>query len=391
MGLPTPIRVALFTDAYEEPNGVATLSREFAGYAQSRGLPMMVVRGGRNGEYSTVGSLTTLVLERGRFSFKLDQDLYCDPVFIRHKSRARAAIEDFAPDLIHITGPGDMGIFGARLAHLCRIPLVASWHTNLHEYAARRIRKSLSRLPSSVVSPMAQIAEQYSLKALLRFYKLAHLSMAPNLELVNLIADSTGRPCAGMLHGVDLDRFRPSHRQRSNDVFSIGYVGRLTVEKNVQRLVDIDRQLKLRGARSFRFTIIGDGSEHNWLSQQLPDAHLTGVLRGDALAEAMAGLDAFVFPSETDTFGLVVLEAMASGVPVIVACGGGPQYQVRHGVDGFVAENTNQFVEAILMLQREPKTLEDMRLEAWRHACESSWSQVFDQVHATYRSHLFSS
>jgi phosphatidylinositol alpha 1,6-mannosyltransferase len=387
--LPTPIRVALFTDAYEEPNGVASLSREYANYAQRQNLPMMVVRGGKQGRHSTEGSLTTLLLKRGPLSFRLDQDLYCDPVFVRHLAETRAAVKQFAPDVVHITGPGDMGIFGARVAHLGRIPLVASWHTNLHEYAAKRIRKGLSLLPSGSVDQVACLAEKYSLKALLRFYKMARMTMAPNLELVRLIAESTGKPCCGMMHGVDLERFRPCRRSGENKVFTIGYVGRLTSEKNVRRFVAIDEQMKQLGVASYRFILIGDGGERCWLKDRLPDALIPGVLRGEELADAVAGFDTFVFPSETDTFGLVVLEAMASGVPVIVARGGGPQYQVEEGVNGFVAETTEQFVEAILRLKGDPQRLKSMRTEARTHACENSWNQVFDQVHEAYRTHLF--
>ncbi len=147
-----PIRVALFTDAYEEPNGVASLSREYAEYSRRKNAAMLVVRGGRHTTTHQDGSLRTLLLKRGLASFRLDQDLYCDPVFVRHLPQTMQEVQEFAPDVVHITGPGDMGILGARIAHLCRIPLVASWHTNLHEYAAKRIRKGLSLLPGSAVA-----------------------------------------------------------------------------------------------------------------------------------------------------------------------------------------------------------------------------------------------
>jgi phosphatidylinositol alpha 1,6-mannosyltransferase len=233
-------------------------------------------------------------------------------------------------------------------------------------------------------------AERYSLKALLRFYKIARMTMAPNLELVNLIAASNSKPCCPMLHGVDLERFRPCRRRREEGVFTIGYVGRLTSEKNVRRIGEIESMLKAVGARNYRFVLVGDGGERSWLEQNIENAELPGVLRGDLLAETFAGFDAFVFPSETDTFGLVVLEAMASGVPPIVARGGGPQYQVTEGSDGYVVDSTEGFVEAILELQRDSAKLARMRVAARAHACQNSWTPVFDQVHEAYRTYLFS-
>lgn len=380
----------MFTDAYEEPNGVASLSREFANYAQRQNLPMLVVRGGNQTRLIEDGSVSTLLLKRGPASFPVDQDLYCDPAFVRHMKHVTEVLREFKPNVIHVTGPGDMGICGARLAHLERVPLVASWHTNLHEYAAKRVRKGCRFLPGTIVDRLAKLAEAKSLDALLWFYKKARLTMAPNAELVELLKGATRRPCTAMLHGVDLERFRPCRRKSNPGVFTIGYVGRLTSEKNVRKIAEIEAALDQAGAKNFRLVLVGDGGERGWLQQNLKHAELRGVLRGDALADAFAEFDAFVFPSQTDTFGLVVLEAMASGVPVIVARGGGPQYQVTEGVNGFVADSIEDFVSAILRLQSDEQLLSRMRAGARVHASDNSWTPVFHQVYETYRQYLFS-
>lgn len=384
-----PIRVAYFTDAFLEPNGVASLSREFVRYAQRHEFPMLVVRGSNQTRFTEEGCVSTLEVKRGPASFRLDQDLYCDPIFARHMQRAMEEMERFRADVVHITGPGDMGIFGARIANLCRKPLVASWHTNLHEYAGRRIRKGLGMLPAPALNRIAGLAEDYSLKALLRFYRMAQLTMAPNKELVTMLQDYTKRPCCLMLHGVDLERFHPQKRTIRNGPFTIGYVGRLTAEKNVRQLAAVERELDRIGVCNYRFLVVGSGSEGHWLQQNMQHLEMPGVLRGEDLAAAFANMDAFLFPSETDTFGLVILEAMASGVPVVVTRGGGPQYQVEEGVTGFVVDQGRGYAEAIARLQTDPALRMSMGCAARRHACENSWKRVFDQVHSCYRQYLF--
>ena len=114
----------------------------------------------------------------------------------------------------------------------------------------------------------------------------------------------------------------------------LGFCGRLSIEKNVFLLARIRTELMERGITNFRFLIIGHGKEEGWLRQHLPNAEFTGVLRGHDLARAYANMDLFVFPSHTDTFGNVVLEALASGVPAIVTPDGGPRYIVKDGETG---------------------------------------------------------
>ena len=127
-----------------------------------------------------------------------------------------------------------------------------------------------------------------------------------------------------MTRGVDTALFTPARRSRRDTAtVNIGYVGRLSTEKNVRALASVQRALIDAGLRDIRFTIVGDGAEQPWLREHLAAADFTGVLRGDPLADAYANFDLFLFPSETETVGNVVLEAMASGVPVVAMARGG--------------------------------------------------------------------
>ncbi len=163
----------------------------------------------------------------------------------------------------------------------------------------------------------------------------------------------------------------------------LGYCGRLSIEKNVFLLARIRTELLARGISNFRFLIIGHGKEESWLRQHLPNAEFTGVLRGHELARAYANMDLFVFPSHTDTFGNVVLEALASGVPAVVTPDGGPRYIVRDGETGSIATDDG-FTDAVANVILDPELHARMRLAARTYAQSASWDSVFEGVYSTY-------
>ena len=169
----------------------------------------------------------------------------------------------------------------------------------------------------------------------------------------------------------------------------LGYCGRLSIEKNVFLLARIRTELIARGITNFSFLIVGHGKEESWLRQNLPNAEFTGVLRGQDLARAYANMDLFVFPSHTDTFGNVVLEALASGVPAIVTPDGGPRYIVKDGETGCIATD-DEFSGAIASLILDPALHARMRTAAVVYAQLASWDSVFEGVYSTYEEVLAS-
>ena len=221
-------RVALFTDSFHELNGVGTVSREFFSFAKSRGLPFCCVYGGPENSSSIEGPVQRIQLKRGFLSFPLDKDLYCDPLLNRYLNRVVEELAAFKPDLIQITSPGDIGILGFWVSHRLGVPMAASWHTNLHEYLARRVHKGLRYVPKRLREQGSAAAERWSLKALVAYYRLAHFILAPNQTMVDLLQVSTGRPAFCMKHGVDSNRFHPPARPSTKREFCIGWVGRLT-------------------------------------------------------------------------------------------------------------------------------------------------------------------
>ena len=383
-------RVAYFPDSFHEVNGVAHTSRHFEAFARRRNLPFLCVRAGDRAQAVTEdGNVWTLELPRGLLSFALEKDLRFDLAFLRHIPLIGETLERFKPDLIHITGPSEVGMLGAGLAHHLGLPLAASWHTNVHEYAARRSGWLLRLLPERQSAATGQKIEDMALTIAAKFYSVARVLFAPNPELCALLERTTGRKCYLMPRGVDAELFHPAKRKRNPEdhAFVLGFVGRLSVEKNVALLAQVQQELERMGQTNFRFLIVGHGADESWLREHLPRAEFTGVLRGEALAEAYANMDLFVFPSHTDTFGNVVLEALASGVPAIVTPDGGPATIVRDGVTGRIVRD-EEFAAAIAEVLADPARHTEMRLAARSYALTMSWDSVFEGIYAAYDSIL---
>jgi glycosyltransferase involved in cell wall biosynthesis len=347
------LRVAFFTDSFHEVNGVALTSRKFDEFARANGYPFFSCHAGPQTRHWAEGEFETFEIGSSRFRIDVENDLAFDPTFMRHLRPVQAAVERFRPDLVHITGPNHCSILGATIAHRLRTPLTASWHTNVHEYAGRRLERMLRVFPQSWREAAGAVAQRRSLNQLIRIYRRARIVFAPNPELVAMLETRTARPTYLMPRGIDASQFSPAWRDRTGTEFVIGYVGRLSTEKNVRMLAGLEAILARAGVDNYKFLIVGDGSERQWLADQLERKELTGTLRGEALSCAYANMDVFVFPSHTDTFGNVVLEAMASGVPPIVTEEGGPKYMVRPGVNGYIATSPEEFAKYALHLKSD--------------------------------------
>ncbi len=379
-------RVAYFPDSFHEVNGVAHTSRHFEAFARRRNLPFLCVRAGDRAESLTEdGNVWTLELPRGFLSFALEKDLRFDPAFLRHIPLIEETLARFKPDLIHITGPSEVGMLGMGLAHHLGLPLAASWHTNVHEYAGRRSEWLLKLLPAKQSAATEQKIEDLTLAAAARFYATAQVLFAPNLELCATLEQMTGRPCHRMPRGVDAVLFDPAKRRRAAGEKErvLGFVGRLSVEKNIAGLVAVQDELERMGVTDFRFLIVGHGGDEAWLRERLHRADCAGVLRGEELAAAYADMDLFVFPSHTDTFGNVVLEALASGVPAVVTPDGGPKTIVEDGVTGRIVRDED-FAAAVAAILADPAQHAAMRKAARSYALTANWDSVFEGVYAAY-------
>lgn len=385
-----PIRVALFPDSFDEVNGVANTCRNFVAYAHRIESPMLLVCASDNTGITRDGSVTSLGLKRGSLSFALDKDLRFDLALFRYYRIVVDTLRDFKPDVVHITGPSDIGMLGAAAAHELGIPVAASWHTNLHEYAALRSDRVLPQWISGTRrTKLLKTIESVSFRLTAYYFRLGQFHFAPNQELITKLHGATHKPCSLMERGVDLSMFNPTRRDRGEDSqFVIGYVGRLTAEKKVRNFAQLARAVKAAGYHHAKFVFVGQGGEEQWLREHVPDAEMTGVLRGEALGRAYANMNLFAFYSETDTFGNVVLEALASGVPAVVTDKGGPKFIVEHERSGFICTSNEEFTASVLRLISSNSLQRDMAVAARQRAERASWDKVFDSVYETYRREL---
>jgi glycosyltransferase involved in cell wall biosynthesis len=376
-------RIALFSDSNDEPSGVSGAARAIEACAKRRNIPLLSVNAGSETRLVHDGSIVRLDLKRSRTcSIGIEQDMRFDVSMCRHISRVRHLLRWFAPDVLHLTGPSDVGQLGAYLGRRQSIPMVASWHPYLHQYVSRQLQFSLTG--ASRGARVKSWVEEQSLRALLRFYKTARVVLVPDLELASLVEHCTGTQAFLMSRGVDTTLFTPKRRVGSNAIANIGYVGRLSADKHVRLLQDLEATLDGEGL-DVRFTIVGDGSERAWLQRNMLRAEFPGILRGPALADAYAQMDVFACPSETDMFGDVALEAMASGVPVVAMAIGRQRFAHDPGHPAILAANRSSFIQGVRTLVKNRRRCLDMGAAARAWAVDlPSWDRIFIDICNAY-------
>lgn len=379
-------RIALFADTFHETNGAANFLRRLVSFAKEKNHALLCVRAAEKTLQHQDHSISFVDLRRGRASIPMDGALKFDPLLWQHKKLVGKILTDFKPDIIHVTGLNDISQFGYFFAHFKRIPAVATWHTNAHEYAAERLMSVLPFVPQNARCKIGETVEKLVFKGLMRLYFLAQMQLAPNEELVHAIERLTRRPTFLLGRGVDTDFLSPTKRRReNNDEIIIGFVGRLRPEKNVRFLKKIENALVEAKIKNYKFLIVGEGGERCWLQKNLSRVELTGEIFGEDLARTYAAMDLFVFPSQTDAFGNVVLEAMSSGVPPIVMKQGGPKFLIEHGVNGLVADSDADFIETIVRLVKNPHQTNALKQAARRSAEQHSWERVFEKMFEYYK------
>jgi phosphatidylinositol alpha 1,6-mannosyltransferase len=378
-------RVALFCETYHEINGVALTARQLVAYAKRHNLPLLAIHGGKLLGIHEEGSVRQIELTRSWLSVGIERDLEFDFAFCRYCKQIRRELLEFQPDVIHITSPGELGELGVYLSHKLKIPLVASWHTNFHQFAARRLQKLIGFLPASMSKPAVAWSQQRGLRILLWFYGFAKVTLAPTLPQVEWLEKELGKRSFLMPRGVDPEQFNPNHRTVNDGILRLGFVGRVTPEKGVRTLHKVEKALLESGLKDFRIIVVGDGSEVGWLKRHLKHGEFTGVLRGEELARTYANMDLFAFPSRTDTYGNVVQEAAASGVPAIVTNEGGPRHLVVDRETGYVAQDETEFVARVVELAHNRERLKLLGRAAREKMAGISWDAAFEKTYAAYR------
>ena len=285
------------------------------------------------------------------------------------------AIADGRYDLIHVCSPGPSGVAAALLARAMEIPLVGSYHTELAAYAGLRSG-----------DPALQLTAQLVVAA---FYSQCRLVLSPSRAADEALAElgiTTDR-IVRWDRGVDTVRFDPARREAKllPGELSVLYAGRISKEKNIDLLADAFALAHEQDPR-LHLVLAGGGPEQPRLQRRLGErATFLGWLEGTALAAAYASADVFCFPSETDTFGQVVLEAQASAVPVLAVDAGGPRELIADGADGLLRPaRADALAEGLLLLAGSAALRRRLGRSARRSVEQRTWGRALERLAAGY-------
>jgi glycosyltransferase involved in cell wall biosynthesis len=368
------MRIAIFTETFlPKIDGIVTRLRHTVEHLQRAGDQVLVV--------APEGGITEYkgAKVHGVSGFPLP--LYPELKLAVPLPTLRPVIEDFAPDLIHVVNPAVLGLGGLYYAKALKIPLVASYHTHLPQYLHHY---GLGMLEELLWGLLRSAHNQAQLNLCTSTAMVQELT-AHGIERVDL-----------WQRGVDTEMFQPhlvSPKMRSRlsqdcpDAPLLLYVGRLSAEKEIEQIRPI-----LETIPNTRLALVGDGPHRQALEQHFEGTptHFVGYLQGLELASAFASADAFIFPSRTETLGLVLLEAMAAGCPVVAARKGGIVDIVQDGVNGYLfdPDDPQGATYATQQLLEQNQEREVLRQNARQEAERWGWPAATEQLRQYYQTVL---
>lgn len=287
-------------------------------------------------------------------------------------------LDAWAPELVHVVSPTPMASWAQRWAARRGVPVVSSFHTHFVSYFRYYGVPAL---------------EGFGWGMMRRFYARCARVYAPSRSIIReLESHGIGR-LELWSRGMDTRRFSPAFRDAAlrrtlgadDDTPVLLLVSRLVREKDLADLVEMDRLLRAREVRH-RLVLVGDGPMRAELEERLPHAHFAGHQTGEALARWYASGDVFVFPSTTETFGNVVTEALASGLPAVVVDRGGPPDQIEPGENGWIARANDpaDLADRVASLLRDPEARARMARRAVASARERDWSAINGRLLDSY-------
>ena len=369
------LRALVFTDTFDETNGVAGTMRRLAAEGERGAVPVRVATAraepGASPSVITFAPDWTLPLptyERLELRFPLLTDVL-------------VCVEAERPDVVHVATPGPVGVCGLVAARLLGIPVIGSYHTELGPYALHLTKDVL-------VAQAMDIWVDW-------FYKQCAIVLAPTHAVAEALRARGHRRVEVWGRGVDTSLFTPSRRTslardrllRDGQVLLLS-VGRVSEEKRLEVLLDAFARVHAQRPH-VRLAVVGDGPTRPSLEARgQAGVEFVGELRGEPLAELYASADIFCFPSTTDTFGQVLLEAAGSGLPAVAVAAGGAAELVEHRATGLVVppDDPAAFADALLELVDDAP----LRLALGRHALAGAqartWESSYRQLVGAYTS-----
>ncbi|MEA5620056.1 glycosyltransferase family 1 protein [Cronbergia sp. UHCC 0137] len=365
------MKIALFTETFlPKVDGIVTRLRHTVDHLQRNGDQVLVV--------APEGGLTEHKGAKiyGVTGFPLP--LYPELTMSLPRPAIGHALEEFKPDIIHVVNPAVLGLAGIFYSKVLKIPLVASYHTHLPKYLEHYGLGMLEGLLWELLKGAHNQAE---------------LNLCTSTAMVEELTEHGIERVDLWQRGVDTELFHPdlaSQEMRSRlsnnhpESPLLLYVGRLSAEKEIERIKPI-----LEAIPNARLALVGDGPHRQALEKHFAgtNTNFVGYLMGKELGSAFASADAFIFPSRTETLGLVLLEAMAAGCPVVAARSGGIPDIVIDGVNGYMFEpkaDIQAAIDATIHLLREQQERTMIRQNARKEAENWGWASATKQLQDYY-------
>lgn len=371
-------RIALFTGAYNHIyDGVTLTLNRLVGHMEALGARLLVFSptSRHPPPFEHAGTLVPVpsVPVPGRSDYRLSLGL---------PRRLRARLQEFAPDLVHIATPDYVGLQALRWASSRGVPVVASYHTHFGAY--------LKYFASYNKWYRIDLFEGTAWRYARWFYEQCrHVYVPTPAMAAELRSHGIRKGLRLWSRGVDTDRFAPTHRNLAwrhsrgigTDDVVVAFVSRLVWEKGLFVFAEVINALEARGI-PHKSVVVGEGPARSELGGRLPNTVFTGPLSGHELATVYASSDIFLFPSDTETFGNVTLEAMASGLPTVCADAAGSRSLVVDGETGFLAApgDRSHFLERTAQLVCNSDLRARMGKRARARAHEFSWDLAMESM-----------
>lgn len=352
---------------FGETDGVANTFQNLVQEFNRKKLNIDILSYGPKTELIQEGTVT-IHSHKPIFPLKFDvMPYYSDPLF--SFSKTAKYLMNTKYDIVHSATPDFLGLFIKKYSELHKVPYLTTYHTEAPLFAKLRVEKTFGDHAGKIAYKIMDKYYQW-------YFHKTDLLLVPNKAMIKPFEKRFRTKVNVLSRGVDNTKFNPRKRSRFEaSKLRALFVGRIEPEKNLRILIDIFNKRP-----NIELTLVGSGSYFNTLKKSMPIARFTGKLKGEKLFTEYANADFFVMPSKSDPFGNVVLEAMASGLPVIVTDVGGPKEIVTDGVDGFIAKDDSEFEKYIDRLINDKNLLKAMGKNALATSRKYEWSNITEQL-----------
>ncbi|MFT6867192.1 MAG: glycosyltransferase involved in cell wall biosynthesis [Cyclobacteriaceae bacterium] len=375
------IRIAFFADILEENvDGVTHTLYQIIKYAPKNQFDILFVTP-HPPKKETIFPFKIVISPGLKNPFQTDYRIALP--FLRRSIKQK--LDKFKPQIIHFTTPSLLGQYALNYGKKNGIPVLTTYHSHFPAYIEYYFR--YIPLSYSVLFPI--------LKKFLWVYPKCDLTLAPSVEMKEFLMENNVEEKKIRLwkRGVDRKEFNPEFKDPNwkekngiTEAKTVLFVSRLVKEKEINTLAKVYKIFQERD-RDVRFVVVGDGHDGAKLREKMPNAYFLGKQRGKTLSTVFASCDVFIFPSITETFGNVVLEALSSGLPVVTAQAGGPKDIVQDGVTGYHVrpKDPEEFYKKVNYLLQHQEEYEQLRTNAIAYAETQTWENVCGELYEIYR------